>query len=90
MDRYIIREQIIERFKLCANEISNAQSISEAYSILDNFAMKFSPLDTLGHYKKNFIQPLYKIKSIPDIVSAFDAQVSKIEKNGCYYEKMFF
>lgn len=90
MDRYTIRKQIIERFKLCANEISNAQSISEAYSILDNFANKFSPLDTDGYYKRTFIPPLYKIKSIPGIVSAFDAQISDIERNGCYYEKMFF
>ena len=90
MDRYTIREQIIECFKLCANEISNAQSINAAYSILDNFANNFSPFDTNGYYKRTFIPLLYKIKSIPDIVSAFAAKISDIEKNGCYYEKMFF
>ena len=61
MDRYTIREQIIECFKLCANEISNAQSINAAYSILDNFANNFSPFDTNGYYKRTFIPLLYKI-----------------------------
>lgn len=90
MDRFTIREQIVERFRQCASDVSKADSLKDAFSILDKISNSFAPLDTMGYYKKNFILPLYKMTSISEIVSVVNAKADEIEKNGSYYEKMFF
>lgn len=90
MDRFTIREQIVERFRQCASDVSKADSLKEAHSILDKISNSFAPLDTMGYYKKNFILPLYKMNSISEIATTIKDKADEIEKNGSYYEKMFF